>query len=550
LSSNLLSDVAVTASSGTQTLVENILHNPAGGLEQYEFGNSVITNITPDNRNRPGNRLIQIGSDDLVNESFGYDPFGNIDQIGSTTYIYDNLNRLTDVMGLSGRDFSYGYDSVGNIETVDKTGPVESASYTYANNQVAGLTYDPDGNLTDDGVNVYEYDGLGQTTSVTTAGGTISYVYDALGKRIVKSDLSGDVVYTYLGEQLLSEYDPTAGVYTDRVFMEGQLLARVIDDGVSVTNLSYAHLNHLGSPVAFTDGTAAVVWPEQVGGTPYEVHAYEPFGADFDDIGTPTVENKIRYTGKLFESETGKHYFNARYLNAVTDTASPELPPRFLGPDVVLGSPGNGQSWNRYTSMANNPVVYVDPDGKRTYYFAGLGGSTMDSRLSKNLDIRDVSYNFDFSTTIKGSVLHKLSSFGDVLREIHNKGSESSEKALLKILDDLERDPLKPGEKINMFAYSGGGQIAVNVAEMLTGLYSINNIIVVGAPINELSFSNIKNVYSYTDIADPLGWNIAFADNAHFVLAPTLSSHAYFESEKAFKELLSFTHTILADDVK
>ncbi len=93
---------------------------------------------------------------------------------------------------------------------------------------------------------------------------------------------------------------------------------------------------------------------------------FESDGADFNDIGTPPLSDQdIRYTGKLFESDTGKHYFNARYLNAITDTTNPELPPRFLTPDIIIGTPENPQSWNRYVSMANNPVNYIDPDGKK-----------------------------------------------------------------------------------------------------------------------------------------------------------------------------------------
>ena len=46
-----------------------------------------------------------------------------------------------------------------------------------------------------------------------------------------------------------------------------------------------------------------------------------------------------------------------------TSTASPELPPRFLSPDIIIGNPNNPQSWNRYSYCLNNPVKYVDPDG-------------------------------------------------------------------------------------------------------------------------------------------------------------------------------------------
>jgi hypothetical protein len=55
--------------------------------------------------------------------------------------------------------------------SLSKTNPVETATFSYINNRVTGLTYDADGNLTDDGVNIYDYDVLGQTASITHSGG-------------------------------------------------------------------------------------------------------------------------------------------------------------------------------------------------------------------------------------------------------------------------------------------------------------------------------------------------------------------------------------------
>ena len=368
----------------------------AGGLMTGTYGNGVMTSITPDVRNRPDNWVTTIGVDDLINNDFVYDPFGNITDIGSEHFVYDPLNRLTNAYGVSDRDFTYVYDANGNVQTVSKTGPSESSSFAYTNNHLNGVTYDADGNLTDDGVYTYDYDQLGQMTS----SGSDSYTYDSLGKRIKKTSGMSSLAYCYLGEQLISTYDENLLSYYDEIYLEGQLLARVVDDGVSITDVTYAHLNHLGSPIAFTDDSGNVVWPGQSGGTPYEIHNYEPFGADFADLGSPIIEQDVRFTGKLFDTSTEKHYFNARYYNGITTDSSYEMPPRFLSPDVINGNPEGGQSWNRYRYCLNNPVNMVDPDGN---YEVPVIWHPWDKFSDLPYDIFGIRSMIDISTSINGA---------------------------------------------------------------------------------------------------------------------------------------------------
>jgi RHS repeat-associated protein len=53
---------------------------------------------------------------------------------------------------------------------------------------------------------------------------------------------------------------------------------------------------------------------------------------------------------------SGNHYDHARFYGGGLG--------RFSSPDQLGGHPEDPQSWNRYAYARNNPMKYVDPDGK------------------------------------------------------------------------------------------------------------------------------------------------------------------------------------------
>ncbi len=72
----------------------------------------------------------------------------------------------------------------------------------------------------------------------------------------------------------------------------------------------------------------------------------------------PTTCAAVNFTGKERDSETGLDYFGARYFSGAQG--------RFTSPDpagLLAAKPGNPQSWNLYSYVMNNPLIYVDPNG-------------------------------------------------------------------------------------------------------------------------------------------------------------------------------------------
>lgn len=110
-------------------------------------------------------------------------------------------------------------------------------------------------------------------------------------------------------------------------------------------DVTYYHLDALGSPVAATDKDGNLKWREQ----------YRPFGERIQK-DPATRDNNRFYTGHVQDEETGLTYMGARFYDPIAG--------RFMAVDPVKYQEGNLHSFNRYAYANNNPYKYVDPDGK------------------------------------------------------------------------------------------------------------------------------------------------------------------------------------------
>ncbi|MGH2856237.1 MAG: DUF6531 domain-containing protein, partial [Solirubrobacteraceae bacterium] len=165
---------------------------------------------------------------------YAFDPDGNllsrIDAIGTTTYSYDGVDRLTGVVYPDASTVSYAYDADSNLTGVTDAGG--SVSYAYdpadllasitdpgASTPEASFAFDADGNLTGisyaSGAGLAEtYNALGQPSKVIdtylAAGGSkaqLSFAYSYAGALVGSvTDQAGDVTsYTYDALNRLTE---------------------------------------------------------------------------------------------------------------------------------------------------------------------------------------------------------------------------------------------------------------------------------------------------------------------------------------------------------
>jgi RHS repeat-associated protein len=112
----------------------------------------------------------------------------------------------------------------------------------------------------------------------------------------------------------------------------------------------YYHTDAIGSVRMITDETGQVV----------ARYDYLPFGEPCDSLcGTPSAPDPRQFAGKEHNQETGFEYFGARFYSSGTGRFTTVDPMSVLSENMA-----DPQLWNRYAYGRNNPLRYVDPDGR------------------------------------------------------------------------------------------------------------------------------------------------------------------------------------------
>ncbi len=112
----------------------------------------------------------------------------------------------------------------------------------------------------------------------------------------------------------------------------------------SADGIYYYHSNHLGSTCYVTDENAIV----------QQGFLYAPFGEITNEHNSSfgsSVIPKYSFNAKELDEETGMYYYEARYM----------APPVFISRDPLFEK---YPTFTPYAYCANNPVKYVDPDGR------------------------------------------------------------------------------------------------------------------------------------------------------------------------------------------
>ena len=260
---------------------------------------------------------------------------------GTTSYVYDSLNQLTNVTYPAGWE-NFAYDAAGNI--IERATESGTSYYTYnEENQlltdgIFTYAYDNNGNLISKTIGsdtaYYEYDFDNRLTGIILpTGKNISYAYSPLGSRIYR-DLNGSAIFCVFNrEDVIGEYDASGVLKAEYVYAGRDFPITMRRDG-----FAYYYLRDvLGSINALTDAQQNIV----------ETYEYDAFGNTTKGI----IENPYRFTAREYEPDVGLYYYRLRFYDPALG--------RFTSKDPM----GIMKGPNLYSYVDNNPINYADPFG-------------------------------------------------------------------------------------------------------------------------------------------------------------------------------------------
>ena len=315
------------------------------------------------------------------------------------------------------------------------------------------------------------------------------YRYDAQGTRRVKySRVYGETLYA---DRMYQEHvgtTPTAAV-TKHIFVGQTRIASKLhySDQTPSTralymqqNTFYYHPDHLGSTNWVTDHQ----------GEGYEHFTYTPYGEAWVEEHLLSKIHRMnhRFTGQELDPETGLYAFPARNYDPRTSrwlSADPALeeylpvaPISEQAREHNQNLPGMGGVFTPvnlqiYHYGANNPLKYVDPDGRVVFLIGGSTTAGAGTGVTGGSGVF-ISYNQDEGARVGIYSNHGGGFFGGMSAGVYLEGSVSFAKSI----DDITGLGISIGGSGTVAGISVGGEVTIPVG---SGLRNAVFTVVAGA---------------------------------------------------------------------
>ena len=266
-----------------------------------------------------------------------------IDESGKTSYVYDDLGRLTEAQLADGTLQNYTFDSNGNRKTmtVTKDGALSITEYAYDLNDRL-ITETKDGVKTS-----YSYDNNGNMLGKSDGTSVVTQTFDLLNRMTSFSDGETTATYTYNPDNMRRS-KTVNGVKTEHIWVGSDIALDITGNSVVSyvqvikSNYGWYVYNAHGDVVQLCDNNGVVT----------KSYDYDPYGNQLTEADA-LDKNPYRYSGEYYDAESGYIYLRARYYDSATG--------RFISEDPAF----DGFNW--YAYCGGNPLNRWDPSGQAWY---------------------------------------------------------------------------------------------------------------------------------------------------------------------------------------
>lgn len=376
--------VSVTYTYDGLHRLENVIDNQlAAGTTTYTY--DVVGNLKSDSR--PNgirtdyiyntlNRLTDIG---ITREGVTQASYtSTLDRTGrrlsvtegsgrTVNYTYDAAYRLTreavsgDPNSAGNGVVDYAYDLVGNrLSRISSLEGVLSATSAYdANDRLLSDSYDANGNTRSADGRIYVYDFENRIKSANN--GAVRITYDGDGNLAAKT--VGGVTTTYLVDDL----NPTGYSQVVEEIVNGQV-QRQYTYGHMILSQRLRLATDWAVSFYSTDGHGSVRQLTDQVGTVTDTYTYDAFGELISRTGT--TPNLYLYAGERYDADLGLYYLRARHYNADRG--------RFVSMDPYPGVITDPISLHKYLYANADPVNFMDPSG-----LSSTGYESLVARIGK-----------------------------------------------------------------------------------------------------------------------------------------------------------------------
>lgn len=286
-------------------------------------------------------------------ETFSYDPLSRLDS-SQVTGQPKLAFKYTDVGGF----ISKGVDAQGN--EVRYAYPMQggSAPRPHAVSSITGIgtfEYDNNGNLTKGAGRTSTWTSFDMPQQITKGAVSSTFNYGTEHQRTLQTKQDGSKI-VYAGAQEVELGATGTGTVTVKTYWPMGLGVEIDAPGAVTSQLNWSHKDRLGSPVALSG----------IDGTLREKMAYDAWGKrrTLNGVpinGTPTpdsidgVTDNRGFTGHEMLDQLDLVHMNGRVYDPLVG--------QFMSGDPLISDPINGQSYNRYSYVLNNPTNLTDPTG-------------------------------------------------------------------------------------------------------------------------------------------------------------------------------------------